>query len=397
MDDVLKGPYYARSRRYLILYGQWPYQDLGIVIFCQILMMLGTLSSFVPHCINVYEALDDFQYVVKGTPSLLFYVQLYAKNLFGFISRRKIKKVLDGIQRDFRVHAADELEVLDSYSRTASRFNYFYAACMFGVAWSFSTLPLVLHLMDVLVPLNETRLQQKPRPMTYHIGALDDNMPVIILHSYFADVLSMILIVGLDTLYLSLAYHACALFVIVAKRARGAIDRRGEGVGPSDGRSGDRDAHYPNCVKTVVAHQYALEFVGTIELAFSSLNLISIGCSVVPLAFVAFTVLVSKDSPDERIRYFLYAFAEVVHLFYYNWPGEKIREHSLLVYKVCYDGNWYEEEFGLKCQKLINLVMIRSQRPCIITAGKMYELGLKNFAAVVKVAMSYLTVLSSIM
>ena len=34
------------------------------------------------------------------------------------------------------------------------------------------------------------------------------------------------------------------------------------------------------------------------------------------------------------VRYVLFAFGEIIHLIYYNWPGQKIKDHSLLIYQT---------------------------------------------------------------
>lgn len=86
---------------------------------------------------------------------------------------------------------------------------------MFVVVSAYSALPLSLHIMDIVMPLNQTRLQQKPRLISYHIDTFDKNLLFIILHGSLADILAIIFVIGFDTLYLSVAYHACALFTIV--------------------------------------------------------------------------------------------------------------------------------------------------------------------------------------
>lgn len=50
-----------------------------------------------------------------------------------------------------------------------------------------------------------------------------------------------------------------------------------------------------------------------------------------------------------------------------------------------YATNWYNKDFSIRSKKLMNLMMMRSQKPSYLTAGKIYVLGLENFAAVIKV------------
>lgn len=42
----------------------------------------------------------------------------------------------------------------------------------------------------------------------------------------------------------------------------------------------------------------------------------------------------NKGHPGEMMRFSMYAIAETIHLFYYNWPGQKIRDHSMLIHEA---------------------------------------------------------------
>ena len=86
---------------------------------------------------------------------------------------------------------------------------------MFMAVAAYSLLPFTLHVMDIILPLNESRLQIKPRLTTYFIDKFDENIFFIIIHGIIVDLMAIVLIIGFDTLYFSFAYHVCALFLIV--------------------------------------------------------------------------------------------------------------------------------------------------------------------------------------
>ncbi|XP_058791585.1 uncharacterized protein LOC131664475 [Phymastichus coffea] len=399
--DALESIYYVRCNRYLRFCGQWPHQETINRVINSTLMALLCSTVILPQFLKLYQLRNDFGMIILGLPSLLFYAQFAFKNIFCAMKTRKIRAVLDMVQRDFRTFEGEEIEVIREYSAKAYKINTLYTAYMYTAVAAYSTLPLTLHVADVLFPLaaNQTRLQGQPRLTTFLNEKLDNSNFFVIIHGMAVDMTAIVFIIGFDTLYFALAYHACALFNVVTCRImRGTIDRGQPRAKRLDtARREYKDVVYGNWVETILLHKYVLESVAIIESAFSALNLLSIACAMLPLTLTGFQVIANKNQLGQMLRFLMFALGEIVHLFYYNWPGQKITDHGWLVYKSCYATEWYGEAVSDECRKLMKLVILRSQKPCHLTAGKLYILGLENFAAIVKVSMSYFTVLSSLM
>ncbi|XP_018347656.1 PREDICTED: odorant receptor 13a-like [Trachymyrmex septentrionalis] len=64
-----------------------------------------------------------------------------------------------------------------------------------------------------------------------------------------------------------------------------------------------------------------------------------------------------------------------------------------MIYKTVYTIAWYELPVLFKTE--ICLLMLRSQKPSKITAGKFYVMHLENFNAVLSTAASYFMLLRS--
>ena len=71
-------------------------------------------------------------------------------------------------------------------------------------------------MLDVLVPLNETRPRPPPRLMKYNIKRFDESFFMKTLHGFVFDIVVIILVLGFDTLLVNCSQHACALFRISA-------------------------------------------------------------------------------------------------------------------------------------------------------------------------------------
>ncbi|KAL0108583.1 hypothetical protein PUN28_015218 [Cardiocondyla obscurior] len=95
----------------------------------------------------------------------------------------------------------------------------------------------------------------------------------------------------------------------------------------------------------------------------------------------------------QTIRYTLYVFGQLIHLFFLSFEGQKLIDHSLQIREKIYNSCWYK--VSVKSQKLITLVMIKSLRLSYLSAGKIYIFSLESFTTVLQTSMSYCTVLAS--
>lgn len=75
---------------------------------------------------------------------------------------------------------------------------------------------LVPLTLDLVVPLNETRIRAPPRLMKYNLRKIENNIFFITTHGFIFDLIGIGMILGFDILLLNCAQHACALFQIVA-------------------------------------------------------------------------------------------------------------------------------------------------------------------------------------
>lgn len=87
---------------------------------------------------------------------------------------------------------------------------------MFTVVSAYSVVPLILHVLENVIPGNVTLLPGPPRLITYYSSDFDNNYTFIIIHGFIVDLTSLVIMVAFDTLTFTFAYHVCALFVIVA-------------------------------------------------------------------------------------------------------------------------------------------------------------------------------------
>ncbi|CAK9800139.1 hypothetical protein ANTQUA_LOCUS2386 [Anthophora quadrimaculata] len=100
------------------------------------------------------------------------------------------------------------------------------------------------------------------------------------------------------------------------------------------------------------------------------------------------------NRPEEAIRCAVFLGAEQFHLFIISLPGQALLDHCIALTNDIYCSTWYK--VPVKFQRVIYTMQIRSLRPCVLTAGGLYEMNMENFATTFKTCMSYFTMLMSL-
>ncbi|KAL0127107.1 hypothetical protein PUN28_005418 [Cardiocondyla obscurior] len=102
------------------------------------------------------------------------------------------------------------------------------------------------------------------------------------------------------------------------------------------------------------------------------------------LAIIGMSVTLLQITQQNDIikscRYTLYVVGQLIHLFWFSFEGQKLIDHSLQMSDKIYNSSWYE--VSASSQKLIILVMMRSTRPSVLSAGKIFIFSLESFTTV---------------
>ncbi|XP_018378477.1 PREDICTED: uncharacterized protein LOC108771079 [Trachymyrmex cornetzi] len=77
---------------------------------------------------------------------------------------------------------------------------------------------------------------------------------------------------------------------------------------------------------------------------------------------------------------FLFVFGHFGHMFFYNYLGQKVIDHSSDVFYRIYNVQWYVAP--LRAQKLLLLMMQRSMRHCTIVVNGLFIPSFEGFATV---------------
>ncbi|KAK0172384.1 hypothetical protein PV328_005708 [Microctonus aethiopoides] len=141
-------------------------------------------------------------------------------------------------------------------------------------------------------------------------------------------------------------------------------------------------------------HGYSCKFASLLEIMYVWCFGVVIVLCVPAISYSALQLITHSNTTQEVIQLIMFIVIQLLDLFFNCYLSQKLIDESESIQKYINFSDWYK--VPINTQKLLILTTLRSQKPSGITAGKMMTLGMENFGAMVKTAVSYLTVLMAV-
>ncbi|KYM94837.1 Putative odorant receptor 13a, partial [Cyphomyrmex costatus] len=133
----------------------------------------------------------------------------------------------------------------------------------------------------------------------------------------------------------------------------------------------------------ILIYNFVSRFCDYMETIFSPMLFLQTLASSLIICLVGFqiaTANITASTISKSIKYISYLIMALFQLLLFCIPGDALIYESSMIYKTVYTIAWYELPVLFKTE--ICLLMLRSQKPSKITAGKFYVMHLENFNAV---------------
>ncbi|KAG5344637.1 OR4 protein, partial [Acromyrmex charruanus] len=131
---------------------------------------------------------------------------------------------------------------------------------------------------------------------------------------------------------------------------------------------------------------YITRFVGMIEFYHTIPFLMDIIGLVLAMS-LTLTQMITTTNDMERIIKSINVTVLTLHLFVFNYMGQKVTDASSNACEKVYNSVWYSASASE--QKLLLLIMKRRFHPLILTACRFYVMSLQNFGMILQTAISY--------
>ncbi|XP_036138322.1 odorant receptor 30a-like [Monomorium pharaonis] len=110
--------------------------------------------------------------------------------------------------------------------------------------------------------------------------------------------------------------------------------------------------------------------------------------------FQCFQILSSELNVEEFLIHLMITLAFYIYMFFANYLGQKVTDHFNLIFITAYDVRWYATSIYI--QKLIQFLLLRSNKPFDLKIGKMSVGSLQCFATLTNATVSYFIAMNSV-
>ncbi|KAF3054355.1 Odorant receptor 270 [Nylanderia fulva] len=389
--DFFNNEYYGLTRKLMASIGLWPYQKrerrvvrVFCVTFVLVVAILLQLTTFTTHEYSTSLLIEVFSFTIL----CIIYVLKY--NIVYFNSNQ-IKKLFDQIQRDWHlIKNTDELKIIQKYANKSRFFTIFSGSIVYPGTFAFISIIFIPDILNIIAPLDEPRQRQFP----IHVELFVDSEKYFYLISILimlAAFLGMTVLMATETMYMIFLQHTCGLFELVSCRLTYAFNKCLLRTTPSK----------PKCklctklLNVFITHQHCLNFIEAVLCDFSTSYFVLCIFGVASLTLNMFRLLqaVTTHKISEAILTCLFVYAHFCYIFWLNYFGQDLINHSECFFQQIYDTPWYTAP--LYAQKLLLITLQRSGKTTNILIGGLFIASFEGFSTLISMALSYTMVIYS--
>ncbi|XP_036147465.1 uncharacterized protein LOC105832583 [Monomorium pharaonis] len=400
--------YYHINKILMSWVGTWPYQNRTIRILILSTLVVTAVIFNIAGVIRMVNTWGNIDIAVEWVINLIVFFGCFIKLFNLNFNIKKLQHLFTLIEYHWHVLTDSiDVEIMQNYVTLGRKVVIFYATYIFTTALLFMLLPLTPLIMDIVMPLNESR----PRKLLFEVEYYVDQQKyyyLLLLHSYMVGLIHASIMVSVDTTYITYVQHGCSLFAVSGYRLKHIVSKehisRTSYVVKSKGRIRQdieaenicfkEKAIFSEFVACLRKHQLAIEYAGVLESSFSKATALLLLINMIGISFMGIQVISNLNNTKNAVRYSCLCLAAFIHLLIMSLPGQRLMDHSLDVFNNICRSHWYE--FSLKTKKMLPTLLYRSNIPCTLTASKVYVMSMANYGMVVKTAMSYFTAFSSL-
>ncbi|KAL6259120.1 hypothetical protein P5V15_009042 [Pogonomyrmex californicus] len=390
-DDMI---YITRlTRQVLSLLGVWPSYDrkrsTGESIWKYFLI---SMSYILLYCVLIpggfFWIIEKRTRVRVQTIPLLFYGFMASGKYGNLIFREKnIRKCLKHIEEDWRiVNNMDARNTMIESANIGRRLVTLCAVFMYGSGLSFrSILPFAKGKI-----VTAQNITIKPLPCPAYFFSFDIQVSpfyeLVFAIQFLSGIVTYSITIALCGLAAVFVMHACGQLKILVDLMRNLVEDQWEEKEDVDRK-----------LARMVEHQIRIRsFLQLVENTLQQACLIELlGCTMIVCLLGYFIIMEWENSNAVAMcSYFITVTSLMINMFMFCYTGEQLSVQAERVASASCELEWYR--LPDKKARGIVLVIIMSNLPTKVTAGKIMELSFKTYGDVVKTAVTYFNMLLNV-
>ncbi|XP_036144332.1 uncharacterized protein LOC118646133 [Monomorium pharaonis] len=213
LDNFLRE--YNINRIFLSTVGLWPFQNKLVRNFLRIFFFLLEISYWLFEIMLIYNHWDNLQIVFDGSYQLVMSISFVGRIGNEFWNHDKLRRLYKAIDEHWNIFTNDvEVQVMKNYSMVSRKFTKCYSMLMFSIALIMVAVPLTPILLDIVIPLNESRLRFFAIEVDFRVSNNEYFLPIYCYTSILI-LVGVNVVMGVDAMHVACAAHACSLFVAI--------------------------------------------------------------------------------------------------------------------------------------------------------------------------------------
>ncbi|XP_072744253.1 uncharacterized protein [Anoplolepis gracilipes] len=352
--DFIGERYYKLNKILLNSLGLWPSncktRPIKLeLILCSIILLP---FLFVQLCVLItseYNLELTLNVLSHMLPTFIYVVKYYAY----YFNANKIKIMMDEIRNDWNaLNDKKEIEILEKYTHKMNIYTIsltlFMCVCMIIFIF-IEYLPIIL---DIVVPLNETRPRSMHVIAEYFVN-FEKYFLLMLLHEIVATTIGIITIVATGTITLAYAEHSCGMLKIV---------------------------------------RFIENIVSTFTISYSIL--ICVGVASLSINLYRLLLPSTLKNIKDLFTTVMLVIGHFIYMFIANYMGQKITDHNVDIFNTTCNVSWYIAP--LSSQKILLFVMQGTIKDFRLVLARMFVASLEGFSMLFTKSMSYVTAIYSL-
>ncbi|CAK1582538.1 unnamed protein product [Parnassius mnemosyne] len=273
----------------------------------------------------------------------------------------------------------------------------FYWSDIIG-AWQHLTTPLLLVLFRTFILQEDCELAL-PFGSVYPYDPTENWFKYLATYAFqsFAMLREVYIYIGTDFLLMTLSAHLAIAFALLREDLVNVAPtniKNGFCNNSTDGQQTNEESYVKISIQDFICrHQKLIELAALLNDVFNIMIFVNLLFITIIACFFGFATTVARGIV-EMINNLVAVLALLLPTHLLCYYGELLRNESLRIADSAYTNLWYKGD--VHYQKMINIIIIRSQRPCCLTSLKHVPVTLNSFTKVLSTTWSYFSVATSI-
>ncbi|XP_043470015.1 uncharacterized protein LOC122503510 [Leptopilina heterotoma] len=214
-----------------------------------------------------------------------------------------------------------EFKILHEHDLQGRKFIITFLVVICTCWFEFLLEPLCPLIMDIIMPLNQSR-SRKFNPVVEYFVNQDDHYFWITLHTCHTNTVMITIIFSTDAIFLAFLYHACGVFATLGYKLKNI------GIKNCNERNKMREIKF--CAEV---HDSLLSFVTRISKCFSTLYFIVVWCTIILIITFGVQLMTHLEQLKIENVHLRLIFGHLFHVFCINYSCQRLTDHSFQLFR----------------------------------------------------------------